>query len=95
MGTDGPADWSIVTRTWRTGDMPATVGPFVATGVIVFSMFLMVGLVANQFGFDRATHRPRTPTGADPGDELVIARGPPHGPVVGRARGSYPRRIEL
>ena len=28
-------------------------GPFVATGVVVFSMFLMVGFVVNQFGFDR------------------------------------------
>ena len=33
--------------------LPAWAGPFVATGVVVFSMFLMVGFVVNQFGFDR------------------------------------------
>ncbi len=33
--------------------LPEAAGPFVATGVVVFSMFLMVGFVVNQFGFDR------------------------------------------
>jgi len=37
----------------RGSTLPPEVGPFVATGVVVFSMFLMVGFVANQFGFDR------------------------------------------
>jgi hypothetical protein len=36
-----------------SSSLPAAGGPFVATGVMVFSMFLMVGFVANQFGFDR------------------------------------------
>ena len=35
------------------GDLPAAAGPFIATGVVVFSMFLLVSFVANQFGFDR------------------------------------------
>ncbi|HUR21388.1 MAG TPA: ABC transporter permease [Vicinamibacterales bacterium] len=34
-------------------DLPAAASPFIATGVVVFQMFLMVGLVANQFGLDR------------------------------------------
>jgi ABC-2 type transport system permease protein len=33
--------------------IPAWAGPFIATGVVVFQMFTMVGFVANQFGFDR------------------------------------------
>lgn len=36
-----------------SGDLPAAAGPFIATGVVVFSMFLMIGFVGNQFGFDR------------------------------------------
>jgi ABC-2 type transport system permease protein len=36
-----------------SGDLPAWAGPFMATGVVVFSMFLMIGFAANQFGFDR------------------------------------------
>jgi hypothetical protein len=36
-----------------SGDLPAWAGPFIATGVVTFSMFLMVGFVGNQFGFDR------------------------------------------
>jgi hypothetical protein len=35
------------------GDVPAWAGPFLATGLVVFSMFLMIGFVGNQFGFDR------------------------------------------
>ena len=35
------------------GDLPAAAGPFLTTGVVVFSMFLMIGFVGNQFGFDR------------------------------------------
>lgn len=39
---------------FRSGSsLPAAAGPFVATGVIIFSMFLMVGFVVNQFGVDR------------------------------------------
>ncbi len=39
---------------FRSGSkLPAGAGPFVATGVVVFQMFLIVGLVANQFGLDR------------------------------------------
>jgi hypothetical protein len=39
---------------FRTADgLPAAAGPFIATAVVVFSMFLMVGFVGNQFGFDR------------------------------------------
>src|SRR6185503_1916375 len=39
---------------FRSGsDLPAAAGPFIATGIVVFQMFMMVGLVANQFGFDR------------------------------------------
>jgi ABC-2 type transport system permease protein len=37
----------------RGSSLPDAAGPFVATGVVVFSMFLMVGFVVNQFGFDR------------------------------------------
>jgi len=33
--------------------VPAAAGPFVATGVVAFSMFMLVSVVANQFGFDR------------------------------------------
>jgi len=33
--------------------LSSATGPFVATGVVVFSMFLMVGFAVNQFGFDR------------------------------------------
>jgi hypothetical protein len=36
-----------------SSSLPAAAGPFVATGVVVFSMFLMVGFIVNQFGFDR------------------------------------------
>jgi ABC-2 type transport system permease protein len=36
-----------------SSSLPEAAKPFVATGVVVFSMFLMVGFVANQFGFDR------------------------------------------
>ena len=36
-----------------SSSLPLAARPFVATGVIVFSMFLAVGFVANQFGFDR------------------------------------------
>jgi hypothetical protein len=36
-----------------SGDLPAWASPFIATGVITFSMFLMIGFVGNQFGFDR------------------------------------------
>jgi hypothetical protein len=36
-----------------SGNLPAAAGPFIATGVVVFSMFLLVSFVANQFGFDR------------------------------------------
>lgn len=34
-------------------NLPAWASPFIASGVVVFSMFLMIGFVANQFGFDR------------------------------------------
>lgn len=33
--------------------IPGWAGPFIATGVVVFQMFTMIGFVANQFGFDR------------------------------------------
>jgi hypothetical protein len=33
--------------------LPGWAGPFLATGVVVFQMFLIIGFVANQFGFDR------------------------------------------
>jgi hypothetical protein len=36
-----------------SGDLPAAAGPFITSGVVVFSMFLMIGFVGNQFGFDR------------------------------------------
>jgi ABC-2 type transport system permease protein len=36
-----------------SADLPAAAGPFITTGVVVFSMFLMIGFVGNQFGFDR------------------------------------------
>ena len=36
-----------------SGELPRWAGPFMATGVVVFSMFLMIGFAANQFGFDR------------------------------------------
>jgi ABC-2 type transport system permease protein len=36
-----------------SGDLPAAAGPFITSGVVVFSMFLMIGVVGNQFGFDR------------------------------------------
>lgn len=36
-----------------SGDLPIWAGPFLATGVVAFSMFLSIGLVGNQFGFDR------------------------------------------
>jgi hypothetical protein len=39
---------------FRSGSsLPEEAGPFVATGIVVFSMFVMVGFVVNQFGFDR------------------------------------------
>ena len=39
---------------FRSGTkLPPAAGPFIATGLIVFQMFLIVGLVANQFGLDR------------------------------------------
>jgi hypothetical protein len=40
-----------------SGNIPAAAGPFIATGVVVFSMFLLVSFVANQFGFDREGFR--------------------------------------
>jgi hypothetical protein len=36
-----------------TGRLPEAAGAFIATGVVVFSMFLLIGFVGNQFGFDR------------------------------------------
>lgn len=36
-----------------SGNLPAWAGPFIATSLVVFSMFLMIGFVGNQFGFDR------------------------------------------
>jgi ABC-2 type transport system permease protein len=36
-----------------SGNLSAAAGPFIATGVVVLSMFLLVSFVANQFGFDR------------------------------------------
>ena len=43
---------------FRAGSsLPEAAKPFVATGVVVFSMFLLVGFVANQFGFDRDAFR--------------------------------------
>jgi hypothetical protein len=36
-----------------SGNLPAWAGPFLPTGVVVFSMFLTIGFVGNQFGFDR------------------------------------------
>lgn len=33
--------------------IPPWAGPFIATALIVFQMFLVVGIVANQFGLDR------------------------------------------
>jgi len=39
---------------FRSSDkLPPWAGPFIATGVVVFSMFMMIGFVGNQFGFDR------------------------------------------
>ena len=39
---------------FRSSDnLPAWAGPFIATSLVVFSMFLMIGFVGNQFGFDR------------------------------------------
>jgi hypothetical protein len=39
---------------FRSGSkLPAAAGPLIATGVVVFQMFMMVGLVSNQFGLDR------------------------------------------
>ncbi|HEX5069143.1 MAG TPA: hypothetical protein VFV78_02920 [Vicinamibacterales bacterium] len=43
---------------YRAGPkVPVAGKPFVVTGIIIFSMFLMVQLVANQFGFDREGFR--------------------------------------
>ena len=36
-----------------TQNMPEAAKPFVATGVVVFSIFMLVQFFANQFGFDR------------------------------------------
>jgi hypothetical protein len=36
-----------------TSTMPDSAKPFVATGVVVFSLFLLVQFLANQFGLDR------------------------------------------
>ena len=33
--------------------IPETVKPFIATGVVVFSVFMLIQFFANQFGFDR------------------------------------------
>jgi hypothetical protein len=33
--------------------LPEMARPFVATGVVIFALFLLVGFLANQFGFDR------------------------------------------
>ena len=33
--------------------LPELAKPFVATGVVIFALFLLVGFLANQFGFDR------------------------------------------
>jgi hypothetical protein len=39
---------------FRAGSsLPDAAKPFISTGVVVFSMFLLVAFVANQFGFDR------------------------------------------
>lgn len=39
---------------FRAGSkLPDAAKPFVATGVVVFSLFLLVQFLANQFGFDR------------------------------------------
>ena len=43
---------------FRSGtSMPAAAGPFVATGVVMFSLFMLVQFVANQFGIDREGFR--------------------------------------
>jgi ABC-2 type transport system permease protein len=36
-----------------SGSLPAWAGPFLPTSVVVLSMFLTIGFVGNQFGFDR------------------------------------------
>lgn len=36
-----------------TPQVPAAVKPFIATGSVVFSMFMLIQFFANQFGFDR------------------------------------------
>jgi ABC-2 type transport system permease protein len=33
--------------------LPAWAGPFIATAVVVFQLFMVIGFVANQFGHDR------------------------------------------
>ena len=37
--------------------MPESAGPFIATAVVVFSLFLLVQFLANQFGLDRVGFR--------------------------------------
>ncbi|PYV10683.1 MAG: hypothetical protein DMG07_20690, partial [Acidobacteria bacterium] len=39
---------------FRAGaNVPDAAKPFVATGVVVFSLFMLVQFLANQFGLDR------------------------------------------
>lgn len=43
---------------FRTGGtMPEAAKPFMVTGIIIFSLFLLVQFLANQFGFDREGFR--------------------------------------
>lgn len=38
-------------------EMPGTAKPFVATGVLVFAVFMLIQFLSNQFGFDREGFR--------------------------------------
>jgi hypothetical protein len=66
---------------FRSGEnLPEAAGPFIATGIVVFELFMMVASVANQFGFDRDGFRAYVLSPADRKLVLVgknIASAPP------------------
>ena len=46
--------------------LPAAAGPFIATGVVIFSIFFTIGAAGNQFGLDRDGFRALVLSPAEP-----------------------------
>jgi hypothetical protein len=40
-----------------SGSLPDAAKPFMLTGIMIFSLFLLIQFLANQFGFDREGFR--------------------------------------